>query len=375
MGMGEEMGAFEGLGIDERLAAAIGRQGIAEPTEIQRQAIPRILAGRSIVGEAPTGTGKTLAYLLPVMQMLDENIRQVQAVILAPTYELGMQVARTAGSLAGEAGLSIGVQGIIGAANIRRQIENLKKKPQMIAGSAGRMLELARGGKLKLHQARFVVLDEFDRLLDGQNLSTTRELLRILPNEPAPLFLLFSATAPQRAIDRMDFASPPEILRVGGVAESGLREDFCCIVPFRGKLSKLRKLSRRLPIRRGLVFVNRSFDVGRALSRLRYEGIRAGALVGSLGKEERSKSIADFAGGRIQLMLATDLAARGLDIRDIDYVVNLDLPEDESAYLHRAGRTARAGAAGRVITLADPGEVHRLEEMERRLGISIRSID
>ena len=368
------MNPFAALGLREELVSALAKEHIEHPMEIQAEAIPPILRNRNVIGQAPTGTGKTLAYLLPLLQRADPLLPLAQAVILAPTYELAMQIARTAQQLADDAGLAVKVLGLIGGANIARQMEKLKKKPQVIVGSAGRILELSRKGKLKLSHVNCLVLDEFDRLLDDQNVKTVADLVRELP-ETGVQFLMFSATAPKKARERADFLEHPEFIRVKDIpAETGERDDFYMMVPFRNKIESIRKLARTLPVKKGLVFINKAFDAERALWKLRYEGLRVESLLGSADKMARKKAIESFQKGRIQLLLSTDLAARGLDIPDVDYVFNLDLPESADVYRHRAGRTARAGAKGAVITLADNKEAVKLELLEQKLGIALKPL-
>ena len=370
------MNRFEALGLRPELAQVMEKQGMNDPTAIQQQVIPKILQGIQMVGQAPTGTGKTLAYLLPLLQMLDASLPQVQAVVLAPTYELGMQIARVAEQAIRLSGLALRSQALIGGANIARQMDKLKQKPQLIIGSAGRMLELSRKGKLRLAHVKTLVLDEFDRMLDDQNVPHLRDFLDVLPEESKLQFLFFSATAPKKALERADFLNHPEVIRVKESPEElSRRAHFCCMVPFRDKAAMVRKLTRRLGVKRGLVFINRAFDAERTLSKLQYEGIRAGSLLGHSGKMERKQAIADFEKGKLQLLLSTDLAARGLDMEGIDYVFNLDLPDSAQLYQHRAGRTARAGASGTVITLADAKEAVKLAELEKKLDIQIRPLE
>lgn len=362
------MTSFQDLGIAESLAAALAAKGIAAPTPIQEKAIPELLAGHDIIGQAPTGTGKTLAYLLPILMGLEASRREAQALILAPTYELAMQIAGEARQLNADASLGLKIQGLIGGANIARQIDKLKEKPQLIVGSAGRILELVHKGKLKLGGIRFLVLDEFDRLLDDQNAESTADVVKLLPAERQ--VAMVSATAPKKARDRASFLGSPVEIRVEQDA-AGLAacEHYFVTVPFREKIERLRKLTRTLPIKRGLVFINKTFAAEQTLAKLRYEGLRVESLLGRDGKQARQSAIADFKKGTAQLLLSTDLAARGLDIPQIDYVINLDLPESAQVYQHRAGRTARAGATGAVITLIDLKEAYKLEQLERKLGI------
>jgi len=371
-----EVKDFAGLGVSEPLCEALARQDINRPTAIQAEVLPKALKGQSLLGEAPTGTGKTLAYLLPALMQLEAESKDVQAVILAPTYELAMQITNTARELSQQAGLGLRVQGLIGGANIARQIDKLKEKPQLIIGSAGRLLELARRRKLQLNKAKILVLDEFDRMLDDQNLQNTAEVVRLMPPREEMQILLFSATASRKALERASFLGDPEHIAVEDEAVAGgLREDYYRITPFREKIEVLRKLTRRLNITRGLVFINKKFDVEKTLSHLRYEGLSVESLVSAGGKQERQHAVSAFSKGKVRLLLATDVAARGLDIPGIDYVVNLDVPENAQAYLHRAGRTARAGAHGAVITLADIKEAYKLEQLEKQLKIELKPLE
>lgn len=367
------MSNFIELGISEALAAVLTKQNIEFPMQVQEAVIPKVMGGGNLVAQAPTGTGKTLAYLLPVLQKIDAESRDVQAVILAPTYELAMQITNVARDLSQGANLGIKVQGLIGGANIARQMDKLKDKPQLIVGSAGRIIELAQKNKLKLHKVKMLVLDEFDRLFDDQNMTNTADVVRLLPEDRQ--VVMVSATAPKKALERADFLQHPEVIKVeADPAVQALREDLYRMTPFRNKVETVRHLARRLAVKRGLVFINKVFDAERILAQLRYEGFMVGTLLGHNNKQARQKAIADFKAGRIKLLLSTDLAARGLDIPDVDYVFNLDLPESSEIYLHRAGRTARAGAKGTVITLADNKEAYKLEQLEKKLGIAFKPV-
>lgn len=364
---------FRDLGVSEALIEVLAEKNIKAPTPIQQQAIPKILVGTDILGVAPTGTGKTLAYLLPILMQLDKERREAQAVVLAPTYELAMQITTEARDLSQKADLGIRVQGLIGGANIARQIDKLKEKPQLVVGSAGRILELARKGKLKLTGVRFLVLDEFDRLLDDQNDMMTADVVKLLPQDRQAL--MFSATDPKKARERASFLGHPERIEIEQSAEEiAACHHYFVTVPFREKIERVRKLTRSLPIDRGLVFINRTFAAEQTLAKLRYEGIRAESLLGKDAKQSRQSAIAAIKGGRAQLLLSTDLAARGLDIPAVDYIINLDFPESAQVYQHRAGRTARAGHQGAVITLIDFKEAVKLEQLGKKLGIEFERL-
>ena len=220
---------------------------------------------------------------------------------------------------------------------------------------------------------RFLVLDEFDRLLDDQNDMTTADVVKLLPQDRQAL--MFSATDPKKARDRASFLGHPERIEIEQSAEEiAACHQYFVTVPFREKIERVRKLTRSLPIERGLVFINRTFAAEQTLAKLRYEGIRAESLLGKDAKQARQSAIAAIKGGRAQLLLSTDLAARGLDIPAVDYVINLDFPESAQVYQHRAGRTARAGRKGAVITLIDFKEAVKLEQLGKKLGIEFERL-
>jgi len=373
------MHTFETLGVSSALSAALEKMGMTEPTKIQEEILPKLSAGENVIGVAPTGTGKTLAYLLPALMQIDAADQSPQAVVLAPTYELAMQIARTAQELTQAAGLPIHTLGLVGGANTARQIERLKKKkPQLVTGSAGRLIELAQKGKLRLHDVSLLVLDEFDRLFDAQNMEHTAafvQLLRKARGDRPISYALFSATAPKKALEQADFLDHPALIRVEAAPEDLARvEHYALVVPFRDKIQRVRKLTRRLGVKRGLVFTNRVYDAYKTLEHLRYDGLRVTALTGKENKQMRRKAVADLEKGAATLLLSTDLAARGLDIRDVDTVFNLDLPEDAKTYLHRAGRTGRAGKKGRVVTLADPKEAGKLTKLQKALSLDFKPL-
>lgn len=370
---------IQDLGVSEELSEALKKQQIEKAFPVQEQVIPKMLAGENVAAIAPTGTGKTLAYLLPALMQIDAADQSPQAVVLAPTYELAMQIARTAQELTQAAGLPIRTAGLVGGANTARQIERLKKKkPQLVTGSAGRLLELVQKGKLKLQNVSLLVLDEFDRLFDVQNMAHTTafvQALRKARGDRPVTYALFSATASRRALEQADFLGHPALIRVEAAPEDLAHvEHYAMVVPFRDKIQKVRKLTRRLGVKRGLVFTNRIYDAYKMLEHLRYDGLRVTVLTGRENKQLRRKAVADLEKGAATLLLATDLAARGLDIRDVDTVFNLDLPEDARTYLHRAGRTGRAGKEGRVVTLADPQEAGKLTRLQKALSLSFQPL-
>lgn len=359
---------FLDLGLQETLIQAAEKLNFSEPTPIQQEAVPVILAGENIVGQSPTGTGKTMAYLLPLVQQIAPEKPFVQAVVLAPTHELAMQISRHLQQLLEVSRLPVRMLSLIGGANIARQMEKLKKKPQIIVGSATRILELQKKGKLKLQQTKLLVLDEFDRLLDDQNCEGVAKIQECLHKDCQ--YLLFSATAPGRALDRAGFLDKPKMIKITDTAVVHPQiENYYFIVEFRDKIEMLRKLTKLLPVKKGLVFINRGFDVETALDKVLHSGIKAGALISHQDKMVRQKAVMDFTKGKINLLLATDIAARGLDFPDVDYVFNLDMPEDAKTYLHRVGRTGRAGKSGVAISFVDSKEIVKFAEIGKKLEV------
>lgn len=367
------MTGWTALKVADEFVFSMKELGFTEPAPVQEKAIPRQLAGGNLVVTAPTGTGKTLAFLAPLFSRLDSRRQEVQAVILAPTYELCLQITGVLEQLAAAGADSLKAQQLIGGANINRQIEKLKKKPQIIVGSPGRIIELARLKKLKLGEVRVLILDEFDRLLDDQNLAILADLMKLLPAVDKLQTLCFSATASPKALERVSFLGEPEHLSVGG--RLSMPEGITHYVrqcPFREKIDNIRRLVRSLEVTRGLVFIGRSSNVEWVCKKLAYEGLKIASLVGRQDKQERQSAVAALKSGRVRLLLTTDLAARGLDIPEIDVVFNLDLPDTAAMYLHRVGRTGRAGAEGMVVTLLDPREKEKFQTVARKLNIKPR---
>ena len=347
---------FEELGIAENLATGLHKVDITVPTRIQSQVIPLALLGKDIIGQSATGTGKTLAYLLPLFQKIDPTKREMQAIILTPTNELAIQIQHQVETLAINSGLLVTAVPIIGNVNIIRQIEKLREKPHVIVGTSGRILELIRKKKIAAHTIKIIIIDEADRMLDDKNLDSVKAIIKTTLKERQ--LMLFSATITKSTIDiATTFMRDPKVIIVTG--QSNVATEIIhryLLTERRDKIEDLRKLVRKNNIERALVFVNRSYDIDITVAKLNYTGLKAAGINRSLVNTDRKKAIEDFREGRIRLLVATDLAARGLDIPGVAYVFNLDLPEDPQVYLHRVGRTGRAGQSGTAISIVTPRE-------------------
>ncbi|AHF07072.1 DEAD/DEAH box helicase [Desulfitobacterium metallireducens] len=367
----ESTASFEQIGIHPLLLEALQKEGVAKPTHIQEKAIPLILANQDVVGQSETGSGKTLAYLLPIFQKIDLLKKENQALILTPTHELALQVHRQIQSLSQNLGGTISSAALIGNVNITRQIEKLKEKPHILVGSAGRILELIQKKKISSQNLRTIVLDEADRLLDEKNWQTVNAVIKTTLKDRQ--LLLFSATLSSETLERTSsLLKEPAVLRVteqAAVASTISHQYFAC--EQRDKFEVLRKLVRHLEPPRALIFINKSEEIEKTVEKLKFHGLDAQALSGSSQKGDRRKAMEDFRTGKVHLLVASDLAARGLDIKNITHIFNLDIPEDPQLYLHRVGRTGRAGQSGIAISLASEKEVHFLHKVENAFKISI----
>lgn len=361
---------FNTLNLSEPLIAALKAEGIFEPTAIQEKSIPLILARKDMIGQSETGTGKTLAYLLPILQGVDTQRRETQGLILAPTHELALQIHRQIERLAQNSNLPITSAVIIGNVNITRQIEKLKEKPHLIVGSSGRILELIQKRKISAQPIKTIVLDEADRLLDDHNRKTVEAVVKTTLRDRQ--LLAFSATMAPEALERLKvMAKNPEVVSVSEqtqVASTVSHQYF--LTEQRDKFEVLRKLVRIINPERALVFINKSEEIVATVEKLRFHRLNAVGIHGSTAKSDRGKAMAEFYSGKC-LLVASDLAARGLDIPGISHVFNLDLPEDPQLYLHRVGRTGRAGQSGIAISIVNERELGQLKKVENLFRIHI----
>lgn len=321
--------------------------GFQLPTPIQESVFKPLKEGQDVLGLSPTGTGKTLAYALPLLEKVRPT-NELQLVILAPSQELAVQVGRVVQEWASLKDLQ--VQTLIGSANITRQIEKLKDKPEVVVGTPGRLLELADQKKLKLHQVQAVVLDEADYLLQEEHLDTLRQLVRKMPGQRQMAF--FSATA-NDILDNVASWFNVDPLRFDASQEGNLHDRTIhgyVEVPNRKRAEMLRRLGN-VEGMQALVFVNAVSELDYLAEKLLYEGVQVRMLHSDYGKDQRQQALEEFRKGKAVFLLTTDVAARGLDIVDLPYVIHYDLPLEKDIYLHRSGRTGRMGKEGRVVSL------------------------
>ena len=361
---------FTDLGISDSLVRALEKEGIVQPMPIQAEALPALAAGKNAYVSAETGTGKTLAYLLPAFGKIDPAIPNAQGIILAPTHELASQIHQQALRLAQNAGLPVKSLLLIGGASTKRQLEKLKKKPHLVVGSAGRILELIRMKKLKVQKVGTVVVDEADRLLFGKSLGAVRDILKAIPGHPQLLFVSATEQAASSAEARA-LAPDLEHLSAGANQVNADIEHVYFVGEERSKADLLRRLIRAVEPERAIVFVHRNKDADLVKSKLEHYGISVADIHGARGKLERKKAMDDIRSGKANILVASDVAARGLDIKGVSHIFNYDVPSGSKDYLHRVGRTGRAGEEGFAVSLMTPQETRLAKRYESELGIEM----
>jgi superfamily II DNA/RNA helicase len=365
---------FTDLQLPPDLIAALSKQQISEPTPIQGTALPVLLAGKDAYLHAETGTGKTLAYLLPLMARIDPAQAATQVVIVAPTHELAIQIHRQSCELAQNAGRAIRSVLLIGGTATARQIEKLKSKPQVVVGSPGRMVELIERGKLKTTHLRAIVVDEADRLLQDESLSWIQKIVGLAP--PARQLIFASATIEAQTRHVLATLAPQAVtLSPGTAAVNENIQHLYLICEERDKPDILRKLLHALDIPRSIVFVHRNEVAERVAAKLTHHKLAVADLSAGLDKLDRKHAMDGIRSGAINIMIASDLAARGLNIPAVTHVFNLDVPTTAKAYLHRVGRTGRAGARGTAISLLTEIEARLVRRYEQELGIVMQYVE
>ncbi|MDD3393579.1 MAG: DEAD/DEAH box helicase [Anaerotignum sp.] len=361
---------FEKLGLTSVFIAALAKQGIETPTEIQQNMIPLILSGKDVIGRSETGSGKTLAYLLPIFERLDLSIRGVQAIVLTPTHELAAQVFHQAELLEENSGLDIGCMLMIGSAGAKRQMERLKEKPRIIIGSTGRILDLIKRKKVPAHLVKTIVLDEGDRLVEEGNLEDVTGVIKSTLRERQ--IVMLSASVDEETILRgKRFMKEDAVFieaKTGSPVPQGISH-YYILTTQREKFVQLRKILAAEKPERAIVFLNNPENIEVTVDKLCFHGIKAAGIYGKAKKLDRKNAMEDFREGRATVLVASDIGARGLDIEGVTHIINMDVPEEPSHYLHRAGRCGRKGEEGTAITLVTPYERRWVHKYEKVWGI------
>jgi ATP-dependent RNA helicase RhlE len=365
--------SFDRLGLMPELLRAVAQQGYTEPTQVQRESIPIVLDGRDLLAGAQTGTGKTAAFVLPILQRLTQNAsngsngrRAVRALILTPTRELCLQVEESVRTYGGQRPVTSAA--IYGGVDYDKQVRRLLQGAQIVVATPGRLLDHTRQRTVDLSRVEVLVLDEADRMLDMGFIPDVRRILALLPRQRQNL--LFSATLSE-PIRRLasDFMNQPASVQVTPDQPAAeLVRQVVIPVDRARKRELLSRLIRSGRIEQALVFTRTKHGAGRLAQQLERDGIRATAIHGDKNQAQRVRALDDFKQGRMDILVATDVAARGLDIDALPHVVNFELSAVPSDHVHRIGRTGRAGADGDAISLVSPEEAPLLDAIEKLLG-------
>jgi superfamily II DNA/RNA helicase len=345
----ESKHAFSDFAISEKLKANISQRGFTSPTPIQDRAIPEILKNKDVVGIANTGTGKTAAFLIPLINKVCLN-RNSRVLIIAPTRELAVQIDKDLQSFSWD--LSIYSAICIGGVSLYAQIRKLARKPQFVVGTPGRLLDLSNQRKLNFGEFDSVVLDEVDRMLDMGFIRDIQKIISQLPNNRQSLF--FSATVGKSVLEIMrQFTNNPMTISVKSQDIATNVDQEVVRVGGRAKLEVLQRLLNQREFEKVLVFGRTKRGAERLARNLAKMGFQVSAIHGNKSQNQRQKSLELFRNGRVNILIATDVVARGIDVNNITHVINYELPETYDHYLHRIGRTGRAGKKGKALTFVN----------------------
>ena len=356
---------FADLGLSEPLLRALQDLGYERPSPIQSEAIPALLSGRDMIGQAQTGSGKTAAFGLPLLEAIDADDKNVQALVLTPTRELCIQVTQALRAYGARKGVE--VVATFGGAPIRTQQAQLKGA-QVVVGTVGRVLDLISRHSLILHDCRWVVLDEADEMLDLGFLDDVEKILKLCPNGRQTA--LFSATMPPPIAALADnYLYDPALIKVKSDTLTVDRIDmFHVIVSKKDKADKLVEVVKSEKPEQAIVFCRTKIGCDQLYRKLRDQGMNVKALHGDMSQGSRDGVMLSFKSGRVEILVATDVAARGLDINSVTHVINYDAPVSPDVYVHRIGRTGRAGRSGRAITFIEPSQLDALDAIERHIN-------
>jgi len=363
---------FDELGLSETTLKALEKTGYATPSPVQERLIPSALEGRDCLGNAPTGTGKTAAFLLPILEMINEKERLPQALILAPTRELVDQIGREFGKLSH--GRWARAVGVVGGESIYNQQRLLSQGCQVVIATPGRLMDLMARKTIRLDKVKIVVLDEADQMLDVGFQPAVEAILEAVPTE-ARQTLLFSATMPPalRKLSERYLKNPVDVRLIKDNEDAtipAIRQAYVMVEPDRKFELLIRLLERDQP-ERAIIFCRTKHGADRVGILLRSHGLKADTMHGNLSQAQRNRVLQAFRTGRLKALVATDVVGRGIDVRGVTHVVNFDLPEDPSQYVHRIGRTGRMGDDGTAYSLVIPEQGKLLDQIEKTISREI----
>jgi len=359
-----ESSGFEDLHLSKEMYQAIADMGFEEPTTIQNRSIPYMLDGKDVIGQAQTGTGKTAAFGIATLERIDPRNKELQVVILCPTRELAIQVSEELKNLS-KYKKGIRILPVYGGQPIGRQIKALKEGVQIVIGTPGRVMDHLNRRTLKMNGVKILILDEADEMLDMGFRDDIETILRKIPEQRQTI--LFSATMPKAILNLTKrYQSNPQLIKLVHKEMTVPNvEQFFVEVKQQAKTEVLSRLIDLHDLKLSLVFCNTKRRVNELVESLVARGYLADGLHGGLQQKQRDSVMSKFRGGEIDILVATDVAARGIDVGATDAVFNYDIPTDDEYYVHRIGRTARAGKAGRAFTFVTGKEMYRIRQIQR----------
>lgn len=362
--------SFNELNINNSIVVGLEKQNITIPTGIQETAIPFALENKDIIAEAHTGTGKTLAFLIPIFEKINVEKREMQAIILAPTHELVVQIESQIKLLSTNSNINVTSLSIMGESNIEKQIKKLKEvKPHIIVGSPGRILDLIKKKKITAHTIKTIVLDEADNLLSKNKPVIIKDIIKSTMKDRQLMF--FSASINKETLNlAKTLVKDVEIIKIENKSEINPKIEHICILgSLRDRFENLRKLLAAEQPQRAIVFVNNNTDLRQINEKLQYHKVKSTAIYGNASKEERQRALDAFRRGKCNVLVSSDLSARGLDIPEVSHIISLDFPVNPDEYLHRAGRTARGNNSGVSVCLITNKDIEILQSYEKAFGI------
>lgn len=364
---------FKDLLIKPELIDALQVQNITQPTQIQCKVAKPVFDGRDVIACSSTGSGKTLAYLLPVLSSVDLSENTLQALVLVPTQELASQVNKQIQLLFDNMHSDAHTLMLIGDGNITRQIESLKIKPVIAVATPSRAAQLIRMKKLKVHNVKTLILDEADKLMDKTYLESIIFIRKSLMKRTQ--VLLFSASISNKTIKQANIITyNPVIYELSKenkeLIPKTIKHIFI-ISDRRERIETLRKIAKAVNSDKTMIFINTKYDLEESLQKLQYHNYNVAALAGNIDKHSKKKAVEDFQNGRLQYLLATDVAARGLQIDHVSTVINVNLPEEPTEYLHRAGRCGRNNEQGLCISIITENELNKIKKYQKAFNINI----
>ena len=362
--------SFNELNINNSIVVGLEKQNITIPTGIQETAIPFALENKDIIAEAHTGTGKTLAFLIPIFEKINVEKREMQAIILAPTHELVVQIESQIKLLSTNSGINVTSLSIMGESNIEKQIKKLKEiKPHIIVGSPGRILDLIKKKKITAHTIKTIVLDEADNLLSKNKPVIIKDIIKSTMKDRQLMF--FSASINKETLNlAKTLVKDVEIIKIENKSEINPKIEHICILgSLRDRFENLRKLLAAEQPQRAIVFVNNNTDLRQINEKLQYHKVKSTAIYGNASKEDRQRALDAFRRGKCNVLVSSDLSARGLDIPEVSHIISLDFPVNPDEYLHRAGRTARGNNSGVSVCLITNKDIEILQSYEKAFDI------